>query len=617
MAINLKMTGKEKAPKGKKLLLFKVLAILFPFVLLVILEFVLRLCNYGHNTDLFVKYPKDDRFMQMNYYASDKFFSDTTNATKGNSELFTVDKVPNTFRIFVLGESTTIGYPYFHNGSFHRWLQFRLMQMYPGRNFEIINLSLTAVNSYTVLDFGRQLAQYHPDAIMIYAGHNEYYGALGVGSTSYVGSNHFLVETLLKLRDLKVVQLLNNTMKKIAGIFSSKKIDDRETLMKRMAAKQELPYGSKEYQAGIDQFDKNMNELCSLFNDEKIPVFLSTVVSNEKDLPPFISNGTGPNSATYFYKAGQDAYAKADYTTAKYDFDKAKELDELRFRAPEQINAIIKKLTAEYPFVHLVDTKKLFEQYSPHGIIGSETILEHVHPNLYGYAIMSEAFYRALRQQHLITDSVQKVITFDELRKEMPLTRMDSLSGQYQVMMLKTGWPFNQPIPKAFRLTANFEDTLAGRVGLGHEEWRVAMGEIYDHDKQVDNKQGAITVMEAMALEYPQNEHFCGYAANLNAIAGNYDMAAFYYKKLNTIAPADQFPQVELQMYLRADEPEKALGVVKDLQQNVQAQAGAAITQIINDKQILKKHPADQQALARIAANLKLLGVNPLPADNK
>ncbi len=309
--------------------------------------------------------------------------------------------------------------------------------------------------------------------------------------------------------------------------------------------------------------------------------------------------------------------AKTDYVTAKQDFDKAKELDELRFRAPEQINTIIKKLAGEYPVVHLVDTKALFEQYSPHGIIGSETILEHVHPNLFGYAIMSEAFYQAFQQQHLITDSAQKVMSFDELRKEMPITRMDSLSGQYQVMMLKTGWPFNQPIPKDFRLGDNLEDTLADKVGLNHMEWRVAMGQIYEHDKQVNNKQGALRVFEAMSLEYPQNEQFCGYAANLNALVGNYDMAAFYYKKLNTIAPSDQLTQTEVQMYLRADEPEKALSVIKDLAQNVQAQAGAAITQIISDKQILRKDPANQQASARMAANLKALGVTPMPGNNK
>jgi len=601
-----------KSPKGKKLLLFKALAILFPFALLVILEFALRLGNYGHNTNLFVKYAKDDRFMQMNYYASDKFFSDTLNTTKGNNELFTVDKAPNTFRIFVLGESTTIGYPYFHNGSFHRWLQYRLMQMYPDKNFEIINLSLTAVNSYTVLDFGNQLAKYQPDAIMIYTGHNEYYGALGIGSTSYVGGNHFLVETLLKLRGLKLVQLLNNTMKKVAGVFSGKKVDDRETLMKRMAARQEIVYGSKDYQAGIDQFDKNMTELCSLFNDEKIPVFLSTVVSNEKDLPPFISNGSGPGSATYIYKAGQQAYAQGNFVLAKLDFDKAKELDELRFRAPEAINTSIKKIATEYPAVHLVDTKKLFEQYSPHGIIGSETILEHVHPNLYGYAIMSEAFYQAFQQQHLITATPQKVMTFDELRKDMPVTRLDSLNGQYQIASLKTGWPFNQPMPAATG-TLDLEDTLAEKVAMGQMQWRDAMNMIFEHDKQTDNKQGALRVLEASSLEYPQNEQFCGYAANLNAILNNYDKAIFYYKKLYNLSPGDQIPQSIIKLYIKAGEPQKALAFVPNLPQAQQAPVGNILGQILMDERTLKAQPDNKQAADRMATNYRLLGISENP----
>jgi hypothetical protein len=199
------------APKGKRLIFFKILAFLIPVIFLVLLELLLRICNYGDNTDLFVKYPPDEKYMVMNYYASDKFFPDTASATKGNQEIFAINKAPNTVRIFVLGESTTLGFPFRPNGSFHRWLQYRLSSMYPGKNFEIINLSLTAVNSYTVLDFGKQLAPYHPDAVLIYTGHNEYYGALGVGSTTAVGNNRFLLQTLVKLRTLKTVQLINNT----------------------------------------------------------------------------------------------------------------------------------------------------------------------------------------------------------------------------------------------------------------------------------------------------------------------------------------------------------------------------------------------------------------------
>ena len=327
--------------EGEKLFLFKALTLFVPFVLLFLLELALRFGGYGHNTDLFIKYSKDERFMQMNPYASERFFSDTINATKGSSEIFEIKKAPNTFRIFVLGESTTIGYPYFHNGAFHRWLQYRLMQMYPDKNFEIINTAITAVNSYTVLDFGKQLIHYQPDAILIYSGHNEYYGALGIGSTSYLGSNRFVIGTLLKLRRVKLVQLLNNAIKKITGVFKNNQIDTRENLMKRMAARQQIPYGSKDYQTGLEQFDKNISEVCALFNDEKIPVFLSTIVSNEKDLPPFISNGSGKESAAYFFKSGQLEYRKRNFKAALQYFVKAKELDELRFRAPEEINSTI------------------------------------------------------------------------------------------------------------------------------------------------------------------------------------------------------------------------------------------------------------------------------------
>src|ERR1700748_1767652 len=120
-------TSSPDQPKGKKLLLFKILSALSPFIFLLTLELILRLFNYGTDTSLFVKYPPDERFMVMNYYASNKFFPDTVSATKGNQEIFAINKSPNTFRIFVLGESTTIGYPFRPNGSFHRWLQYRLM----------------------------------------------------------------------------------------------------------------------------------------------------------------------------------------------------------------------------------------------------------------------------------------------------------------------------------------------------------------------------------------------------------------------------------------------------------------------------------------------------------
>ena len=602
---------------GKKLFLFKMLAILFPFVLLICLEIILRICGYGNDTGLFVKYPPDEKYMVMNYYASDKFFADTASATKGNQEIFTINKAPNTIRIFVLGESTTLGFPFRPNGSFHRWLQYRLTQMYPDKNFEIINLSLTAVNSYTVLDFGRQLAQYQPDAVLIYVGHNEYYGALGIGSTERVGSNRFLLQTLVKLWTFKTVQLINNCIRSVAGLFSSKDKSDPRSLMETMAAKQHIVYGSKDYQAGIDQFTTNMTELCRTLNNEKIPTFLSTVASNEKDQPPFISEGTGPGSADANYKAGQQAFKDSSFSAAKQDFDRAKELDELRFRAPEAINISIKKIASEFPYIHLVDTKSVFEQHSPHGIVGSEMIMEHVHPTLLGYALMSDAFYNAIQDQHLIKDSASREISFDELRKEMPITKLDSSMGKYQVMMLKTGWPFNQSIDKSFKVGNSIDERTAVKVALGQMLWSTGMGQVFAYDKTNGNKAGQLKIAEAMVLQYPQSQDFYGYSANLNAALGNYGQAAFYLQKLYMLNKDASLPAGIFKLYLRADDPASAIAFSNNTPAPNQKATTAVLKEIISNEALLKIHPGDKALTEQIAADYKKFGLSDVKLKNE
>ena len=132
----------EKSSIQKNILIFKAIGIAIPFVLLVFIELSLRLFSYGDNLNLFINYKNDSNYLVFNPYASRKYFTDPTMATAGNAELFKKKKDRNTCRIFVLGESTTIGYPYFYNASFHRWLQYRLTNTFPEKNFEIIKYSL-------------------------------------------------------------------------------------------------------------------------------------------------------------------------------------------------------------------------------------------------------------------------------------------------------------------------------------------------------------------------------------------------------------------------------------------------------------------------------------------
>ncbi|WP_342644927.1 SGNH/GDSL hydrolase family protein [Mucilaginibacter sp. CSA2-8R] len=549
--------------KSKKTV-FRLIAFIVPFALLALLEGALRLTGYGHDTSLFVPLPNDVSKMVMNRYASERYFSDTVNATKGYYEPFNKQKLPGTLRLFVLGESTAAGYPYFHNGSFHRWLQYRLNHELPSQRVEVVNLSLTAVNSYTVLDFAKQLTPFQPDAVMIYVGHNEYYGALGVASTSRIGSNPTMIAMLLKLRRLRLVQLIDNWLYRLKT-GSGKPTDNRENLMKRMAAKQSIAQNSADYQAGIRQFDNNMTALSRLFAQNKIPVFISTLVSNQKDLKPFISAGTGSASANAAFAAAERAYNAGQFDLARKEYIAAKERDELRFRAPEAIDQIIRKLAQSNPYLHLVDVRTAFEQASPHAILGHETLLEHVHPNLYGYALMADAFYRSLKQYHIIKPQPQNEMTFAQLWHQMPVTQVDSLFGAYQVMMLKAGWPFNQPIPAGYQREQTVAAQIAGPLSVGNITWNQANDALFKNGMATGDKKTALKATEAALLENPENNQYYLYAARLNFDLGNYPESEFHFTQANRLFPSFESAQNLFLFYIKADQPQKALATLDEV----------------------------------------------------
>ncbi|RAK01923.1 GDSL-like Lipase/Acylhydrolase family protein [Larkinella arboricola] len=545
---------------NKRLWLFKGLAALSPLLALVLVEGLLRLFGYGHDYRLFVEDPQRKGYWIMNPHASERYFTETDNATTGNFEPFRQRKAEGTFRIFVLGESTTIGYPYFHNGSFHRWLHYRLMHTFPNRNFEIINLSLTAVNSYTVFGFAQQLPAYEPDAVLIYTGHNEYYGAMGVGSTSSLGGHPALVRLVLKLRELRLMQLLNRTLAGIRKTMSGGKVDLRENLMKRMAADQQIAYGSATYQQGIEQFKTNLNDLCRLFSEKQIPVFISNLVSNEKDLKPFVSApGSTTASAQHQFTQATHAYANGQFAEAKQRFVQAKELDLLRFRAPEAMNQVIQELANRYPEVTVVEAKAVFEHHSPNGILGQETLLEHVHPNLYGYALLSDAFYEALKKKRLIAPEWKKELSFAQLRQQMPITPVDSLKGVFEMLILKEGWPFNEPMAPEENRPKTIEEQLAGALVVKQITWPDAMQQLLAHYQKAQNPQAALEVTEALMLEYPYDPAFYGQAGKLALSLNQPERAVWFLKKAFQLEETFAVAQNLFITLLKLDRPDEAL----------------------------------------------------------
>lgn len=552
----------RSASSGKRTVWLKAVSLLLPFLVLFLLETGMRIFHYGYDTSLFMEYPRDRRYLVLNPNASRKYFTDPAMAPTGNSEPFKMIKDKNTCRIFVLGESTTIGYPYFHNGSFHRWLQYRLTRTFPGRSFEIINLSVTAVNSYTVLGFAKELVDYQPDAVLIYSGHNEYYGTLGVASTSRLAGNRTLIRLMLALRRLRLTQLLTNGYRRLAGLFSAGKHYSGETLMQVMVADGRIPYGSVMYQRGLDQFEANMDETLKLFSDRHIPVYISSLVSNEKDMKPFVSVEPGNNAASQ-YSLGRVAYEHGDTGQARTYFTKAIDLDGLRFRAPATINDIIVRLCGKYSDTHLVDAHAEFGDWSAGHLIGNELLLEHVHPNLTGYALLSDAFYRELKRTHFFSAGEEQdtasEITLRQLMKDMPLTALDSLSGAYKIEKLKRNWPFNEGAAQDSLPVITKEQKLAYDVAFGKMRWQAAMDSLYEQYMVTGDLASARTIMEAMTLEHPQDVFYFERAANICGKLNDLQRAAFYFRQAFELDPSFERARTLFVLYLGFDRPNEAM----------------------------------------------------------
>jgi hypothetical protein len=549
-----------------RLRLFRIIAVGIPFLLLLLLEGGLRLFDYGYDASLFIEQPGHSDYLIFNPAASKRYFTDGLDATSGNREPFRKIKAPGTLRIFVLGESTTIGYPYFHNGSFHRWLQYRLIRSFPDMKLEIVNISLTAVNSYTVLGFTRELVHYEPDAVLIYTGHNEYYGAMGVASTNRLGGSPWLVGALLWLRQFRVVQLLTRTYGKVTSLFSSGAAKTGKTRMELMVGDQQIAYDSPLYQRGIRQFTSNMDKTLAIFHRHGVPVFLSNVVSNLRDQQPFVS--LPPSAATGGPAGANDAFAAAtrdfdsgDYAGAKQAFTRAKELDALRFRAPEAINRVIDSLSRKYDNTHFVDARDVFEMASGHGIIGNSLLLEHVHPNLMGYALLSDVFFHALQEQGLIPKDTAAMFGFSQLLADMPITRVDSLSGAYKVRNLRNNWPFNSsghdgppPTRAAWRLSTEEED-LAYAVAFEHLPWEEAMRQLYDYYSKTDDWARAATVMEALCLEHPGEAAWLEKTAMIYGKIKLEDKAIFYFREAFDREPSFERARYLFVLCLQTDRP--------------------------------------------------------------
>ena len=446
---------KPKLPKaispGRKRLYFFI-TLLLPILFFVILELGLQIFNYGDYPKLFVSTPDENsQYYGINLDVGKRYFYWSSFNPTPRKDLFLKVKPKNCYRIFVLGESTTAGFPYGNNLTFPRILNRRLADTFPNRQIEVVNTAMTAINSYTILDFMDEILEQKPDAILIYTGHNEFYGALGVGSTESLSSNNSLVRTYLRLQRFKTLMLLRDLIRQVYKLFGSSSEDAyandaMETEMSRIVKEQTIPYGSSLYESGKETFRSNLYLILEKSKEAGVPVLISELVSNVHDQSPFISlDEDTVTSARKLFERAQVFEKNGEYIQAKETYYDAKDMDALRFRAPEYFNVIIHSLAKKFS-IPVVPMKSYFEAASPNGLIGNNLMLEHLHPNIDGYFLMADAFYNIMRQKKLISDKWDEryIKSSSYYRDHWGFTTLDSVYASLTILQLKGGWPFKK-----------------------------------------------------------------------------------------------------------------------------------------------------------------------------
>ncbi len=410
-------------PTGLKKAIFYALLILTPILFLAAIEVILRLVNYGYPTNFFLKYEHNGK----EYYIENRKFGyrffPKSMARTPEKIFCEVKKPKNRYRIVVFGESAALGDPSPEYG-FSRMMEVILKNARKDINFEVVNVSMTAINSWVINEIAKDCQKLNADLWLIYAGNNEVIGPFSPGTVFGPGAlPEPLIRILIDIKCLKIAQLIESAIESI----SSEKIKQMEWEGMEMFLKNQIPFKAPVLENVYKNFRRNLISIIEAGQRTGSDVLISTVVANYRHCAPFssmhkngISNselekweqyfGNGKklesdnkykDSIEYYLKSYSidDLYAELTFRLArcleKSDpenkalideyYKRALDCDTLRFRPDSRIIETLKAVSKEYrnKIVFIDTTEKLYKS-SESRLPGRDLLWEHVHLNFDG-----------------------------------------------------------------------------------------------------------------------------------------------------------------------------------------------------------------------------------------
>jgi tetratricopeptide (TPR) repeat protein len=440
----------------KKAVFTFVTTILVPLLFFVLLELGLTVFGVGTSFDYFRKIDIDGvPHYQQNPDFADQFYPPSLNIGPLENT-FAKKRGPDAIRVYVLGGSAALGFPHKNHG-FDRLLAAQLRAALPSRNIEVINTAMTSVNSHVVYAVANTIPEKSADFAVVLMGNNEVVGPYGPGTFNQnFLANINLIRGIQSLKRTRIWQTLDSLMRKV---MPSDAKQDLEWEGMQMFTNNGVPHDDPRMESVYSHYENNLSDIVETLRNKGIHVLLSSVPVNLRHSAPFLSihspnlsndqrdqwreftrNGAQSsdkedwNSAVMQFQAASEIDpGHADthfrlatalenlgkFQEAKTHYQRALDLDALRFRSDTRINQIIQKVAAGIgnDAFSFVDNAAAFKQASRPYQPGWNLFLEHVHYDFSGNHILAAQIARSIMSNISAPDDYQPLPVFEVARR--------------------------------------------------------------------------------------------------------------------------------------------------------------------------------------------------------
>lgn len=492
--------------------IFGIVALTLGIVLFVVLDFTLAFVSGQiHKNQLFTYNDSEN-----SAYASHKYINTLVWQSHFNSFTPAVDYKPfsqkkplNEYRIVVIGGSSVAGFPYTFYNSFPAYLQQNVQLSNPERVVRVYNLGATALASGTIASHIAEVDALKPDAVIIYMGHNEFYGANALLSQpEFLRAFPQTSRFLSYLDHSFFYQLLK---KGINSLRHSRTSNSTETVEMTQMERRVLEVGNYQIATDstyvIDQYLSNLEVIVDhLNNSTKATIWVTTLLSNKKDQPPLSRDN---EAISAFQNAVKLDSTQADKMIVYEAYQQALNLDKSPFRALGYFNnrlrswASIKENT-----VRLVDLEKQLQISSFGPLPGFQFFSDHLHFNDLGNKWVAKELSVVINQELKKWSTTSITTNHFSLVDSLKLNRTDLLDKSSASLQLQSLANIGQ-IGVSVRLEKNYSDSV-DVIALGMLTQSITFDEAYKQSMKyyssLDNRaEYNLGLRPFVYWEFPQN----------------------------------------------------------------------------------------------------------------